>query len=239
MLGQLLAFSVGARSVAEALAFYRSLGFGELEVSDLVKQPRAVVWDGSVAVGLHDTALEGPAPTFVRPDLANYLRPLRRAGIEFESVQLGEEQFNEATFADPNGLHVVLLEARTHALADRRNSPRVDCGTFVELCVGTRSVETSAAFWSALGLSEVESGDVPHPWVRLQGHGLTLGFHQSADVATGLRYRATNFEARLAFLEAKGIEPVRGTPLTARKADSAMLLGPDGTRIVMVAADDD
>lgn len=235
MLGQLLAFSVGVRPIAEALAFYRSLGFGELEVGDLTKEPRAVVWDGSIAIGLHDTELAGPAPTFVRPDLADYLRPLRRAGIEFESVQLGEDRFNEAIFVDPSGLRVVLLEARTHALADRRNAPRVDCGTFLELSVGTRSIETSSAFWSLLGLTQIDAGDTPDPWIRMHGHGLTVGFHQCAGLDVGLCYRATKFDARLAFLEAKGIVPARGSPLTAGPADSATLTSPGGTRIFMVA----
>ena len=113
MLGTFLEFGFAARPVGEAFEFYRSIGFQAVPVGDILDYPYAVVTDGDICIGLHEGEHEGTLLTFVRPDLKDYLRALRRAHIELEFSRLAADEFNEAGFRDPNTQLVTLLEART------------------------------------------------------------------------------------------------------------------------------
>lgn len=235
MLGRLLEFSVTADPIAPALAFYRALGFQELAGGDWLDQPRVVVWDGQICIGLSGRGLPGTTLTFVRPNLADHLRALRRHGIELESAQLGDDRFNEASFADPNGQRVRLLEARTHSPGGWDRSKVSACGDFAEYSVATHAIDDSIAFWSRLGFDEIARGGQKRPWARMRGCGLSIGFHQCAGFRAALSYRSSKLPARLEYLGAKKLEPRPGSPLTARTADSATLLAPDGTRLFLLA----
>src|SRR5690606_11605238 len=59
-LGRLLEISLFVEQPAEASATFRSLGLREVPVADFGPCPRAVVSDGRLAIGLYDTALDGP-----------------------------------------------------------------------------------------------------------------------------------------------------------------------------------
>lgn len=237
MLGQLLEFSLTARPIAPALQFYRTLGFEELPGGDLLATPHVAVWDGTATLGLHDTEPDEPALTFVRPELGHYLRGLRHAGIELESQRLGDEVFNEATFLDPNGQRVVLLEARTFSPAVWRADRVAACGKLVEYALATPSIEASRTFWEKLGLVCVASGDEPHPWARLTGHGLTLGLHRTTAFRTALRYAAEPLAGRVEYLKAKGLEVRFGSPLAMSRHDSATVPGPCGTPMFLINED--
>lgn len=224
MLGRLLEFSLTARPIAPALEFYETLGFETLPGGELLSTPHVAVWDGTASIGLHDHASDGVALTFVRPELASHLRALRRAGIELTSEQLGEDRFNEASFSDPNGQRVVLLEARTSSPGVWHAGRVPVCGKLIEYSLATHSIEESCEFWERVGLVRVASGDAPHDWARLEGHGLRLGLHRTSRFEAALSYYATDIAARADYLEARGIEVRRGVPLGRR--DSAVLPGP-------------
>src|SRR5262245_31677622 len=115
MLGQFLEFSLSAEPLARAFEFYRSLGFQPVTVGDQLEHPYVALSDGGVAIGLHARPQDGPLLTFVRPQLRDYARALRRAGIELEQAALADDEFNRVLFADPSGQRVALLEARTFA----------------------------------------------------------------------------------------------------------------------------
>ena len=73
MLGQFLEFSVAARPLAASFEFYRSLGFASIPVGDTLRDPYLALFDGDVAIGLHDRDAAGPA-AHVRPAAASRLR---------------------------------------------------------------------------------------------------------------------------------------------------------------------
>jgi catechol 2,3-dioxygenase-like lactoylglutathione lyase family enzyme len=232
MLGQFLEYSIAARPLAASFEFFESLGFASIPVSDTLPDPYLVCFDGTVAVGLHDRAQSGPRLTFVRPRLRDYVRPLRRLGIEVTDAHLRDSEFNSIGFTDPGGQETVLIEARTFPPGDRDPHNVAVCGEFFEVTVPASDLDTSSRFWRALGLAPVASGEAPHRWQRLAGHGLTLGLHETHCVA-GLSFRCHDLQARLEYLHAKGFRARSGTPIADREQPSATLAGPEGTHLYL------
>jgi hypothetical protein len=233
MLGQFLECSIAARSLAEAFEFYRAAGFSSQPTSDVLPHPYVVMSDGVIAIGLHDRDAPSPALTFVRPQLQHYVRALRRRKIRLETVELADDRFNHIVFEDPNGQAVVLLEARTFSPTAPPASSVPICGRFLEYSVGVSSLEETAEFWLALGMSEVARGSAPHPWVRLAGHGLVLGLHL-AHVPPGVSFSTAQLAARMEYLRASGL-PIRpGSPFTVERG-SATLSAPNGLKLYLLA----
>ena len=232
MLGQFLEYSVAARPLAASYEFFESLGFASIPVSDTLPHPYLVSFDGSVAVGLHDRAQAGPRLTFVRPGLREYVRPLRRLGIEVTDAHLRDNEFNSIGFADPGGQDAVLIEARTFPPGNRDLHKVAICGEFFEVTVPAADLDASSRFWRALGLAPVASGEAPHRWQRLAGRGLTLGLHET-HCAPGLSFRCRDLHARLEYLHAKGLTARSGTPIADRDQPSATLSGPAGTHLYL------
>ncbi len=235
MLGRFLEFSVGAPPTAATLADYAALGLVDTRAPEVPGGAYAVLSDGHVRVGLHDAEVEGPAPTFVRPDLKDHVRPLRRAGVEFESLDLAPEAFHRAAFRDPDGLLVLLVEARGAPMPPEAAGLVAVCGDLLELSVAAASLERAAAFWQRLGLAAEARGGSPHPYVRLAGHGLTLGLHETMRFRAALTFRARDLTARAAYLEAKGARLRRPAPVGG--PDSAALRLPGGLEVFLIEAD--
>jgi catechol 2,3-dioxygenase-like lactoylglutathione lyase family enzyme len=238
MLGRLLEFSVGARPLPDAIDAYAALGLYSVPVGDTAPGAYAAVATEDVAIGLHDAEPDGITPTFVRPELKEHVRALRRYGVEFEFLELAEDEFHRAGFLDPGGCLVRLVEARTFPPPEARRGAVPICGEFVELSVCADALTESVAFWTALGLKEVDTAsDVPHGSARMQGHGLTLGLHETGRFGCALTFRADNLMARVEYLRAKGFDVRRGSPLTRSDAGSATLLAPGGVRFFIVDAE--
>jgi hypothetical protein len=233
MLGRFLEIAVSAQPVAAALAFYEGLGFRSVPVGDIVATPYAVVSAPPVWLGLHERERPGPAPTFVRPQLRDHCRALRRLGIDLEFSALRDDEFHSVGFLDPSELLVVLIEARTFSPSEQPSDPSV-CGEFLELSVSTHSRQASVDFWSALGCEVVAAGEAPHAWARMAGHGITLGFHERARFEPGLSFTCSNLAARLEYLNAKGYTTRPGAPLSERRNAAATLRGPDGLPLYLL-----
>lgn len=232
MVGQFLELSIAARPLAASFEFYRALGFTSLAVSDSLPDPYVVLFDGAVAIGLHEREQDGALLTFVRPGLRDYVRALRRLGIELAYAHLADNEFNRVGFADPAGQSVALLEARTFPPGDWNSKNVAACGDFLEYSVPTQSLAEASEFWSSLGFERKESGTAPHPWERLAGHGLAIGLHET-HFRPGLSFRSPHLDARLAYLGAKGITARSGNPIADKAQASATLMAPEGTPIYL------
>jgi hypothetical protein len=232
MLGQFLEYSIAARPLSASFEFFRSLGFTSLPVADTLPDPYVVLFDGAIAVGLHEREQCAAQITFVRPGLRDYVRPLRRLGIELTNEHLRDNEFNSLGFNDPGGQAIVLLEARTFPPGEWDTHNVAACGEFFELSLPATELEASSRFWQALGFAAVESGEAPHPWQRLTGRGMTLGLHET-HCAPGLSFRCSGLHGRLDYLRAKGLATRAGTPLADRAQPSATLVAPDGTHLYL------
>ena len=229
MLGQFLEIAVATRPLAAAYEFYRALGFRAIPVGDLLADAYAAFFDGAVAVGLHERDGASPVLTFVRPRLRDYVRPIQRLGIEIEHAHLADDEFHWISFNDPNGQAIALLEARTFPPGEWDPKNVSACGGFLEFSVAAESLEASREFWGRLGLKEIASGDAPHPWLRLAGHGLVLGLHVSG-FRSGPTFRSAHVDARLEYLRAKSLSARAGSPF-ADKGRSITVVAPDGMPI--------
>jgi len=234
VLGAFLEFGFKTRRIGPALEFYRALGFQDVPVGDILDHPYAVVSDGDVCIGLHDRELEGPLLTFVRPQLSDYLRGLRRQRIELEFAHLADDEFNEVGFRDPDDWLVLLMEARSFSPGSWEGHSHSACGEFLELSLVARSRTESQRYWQKLGFSTVCEGEEPHPWIRLSGRGLTLGFHQTSHFVSGLSFKAGNLGARIEYLKAKGFDPLEGSPMAEGGENSATLITPEGEAIFLL-----
>jgi len=232
MVGQFLELSIAAQPLAASFEFYRALGFTSLPVSDSLPDPYLVLYDGTVAIGLHERSQDGASLTFVRPGLRDYVRGLRRLGIDLTHAHLADNEFNRVGFADPTGQSIALLEARTFPPGDWNRQNVSACGDFLEYSVPTASLPASLTFWRSLGFEAKGKGTAPHPWQQLEGHGLTIGLHET-HFRPGLSFRSPHLEARLEYLGAKGIAARVGNPIADKAQASAMLTAPEGTAIYL------
>ena len=232
MLGQFLEYSVASRPLAASFELLESLGFKSVPVGDTLPDPYLVYFDGTAAIGLHDREQTGPQLTFVRPGLRDYVRPLRRLGLTLTHEHLRDNEFNSIGFVDPGGQEIVLLEARTFPPGEWDPKNVAICGELFELSLPAADLDASSRFWEALGLAAVASGESPHRWRRLAGHGLALGLHE-AHCRPGLSFRCQGLEARVAYLQAKGLAARAGTPLADRGQPSATLTGLAGTDLYL------
>ena len=233
MLGQFLEYSVAAQPLAASFEFFESLGFSSIPVNDTLPHPYLVCFDGAIAVGLHDRAQAGPRLTFVRPGLRDYVRPLRRLGAELTHENLRDSEFNSIGFTDPGGQETVLIEARTFPPGDRDARSVAVCGELFELSLAAANLDESSRFWRALGLTAVASGEAPHRWQRLTGHGVTLGLHET-HCAPAMSFRCDDLQARLEYLRAKGFAARAGAPIADRVQASATLTSPGGTHLYLL-----
>jgi hypothetical protein len=109
------------------------------------------------------------------------------------------------------------------------------CGEFLEYSVPTESLDASRVFWEALGFAPIDRGDAPHPWLRLEGHGLVIGLHE-AHFRAGLSFRSRQLDARLEYLRAKGVAARPRNPIADRDQPSATVTAPEGSMIYLFEA---
>jgi len=223
MLDNFLEIGVDTTDIAGAFAELRSLGFASVDVGDIRSHGYAVVSDGGICIALHDCELVGPWLSFVRPELENYVRALRRRRIELEFARLGEQEFHELGFRDPNGQLTTLLEARTFSPVASEDIEASICGTLLEYSLATRSIDESVRFWHALGFQTVAEGTDPHSWQRIHCAGITIGLHESVLFRSGLTYSAPQIGARIEYLRAKGYDVKAGAPPVPAERPSATL----------------
>ena len=119
MLGQFLEYSVAARPLAASFEFYRALGFASLPVGDTLPDPYLVCFDGADRGGsARPRSKRARSSRSSGPGLRDYVRPLRRLGVEVTHEHLRDNEFNWVGFSDPGGQEVVLIEARTFPPGD-------------------------------------------------------------------------------------------------------------------------
>jgi catechol 2,3-dioxygenase-like lactoylglutathione lyase family enzyme len=222
--GRFLEISVPAADVLRSLNFYRALGFGELPAGDIRPWHYAVVTDGAIVIGLHGGGLAEPALCFVRPNLARQVHALEAAGLDFESCRLGEDEFHEATLRSPDGLLLMMIEARTFSPGAAAATGASLIGRCAEVALDCADPSRTRAFFEAAGFLEAGGDDAT---TRLDYPGLRLELREAARAeGMALRYSGTDAATLTRRLEAQDFRISRGP-------GGPLLRAPEGTRLLL------
>lgn len=235
MAGRFLEFGIAAPDLLESLHFYHTLGFTELAVGEVWPHKYAVVTDGRIFIGLHGEAVASPVITFVQPSLRQHVLTLQDAGTRFEETRLGEDEFNLAVLHDPDGVSVMLVEARTYSPAPE-TPPASLLGECLELALPVRDALAAAHFWAPLAPRLVAHREEPEPRFRLAVDGLVLGLGaRPALNRPMLVYRVADAATLQTALDRLEIFPGAGPDLPGESWGT--IRAPEGTDIALLKAD--
>lgn len=238
MFGRFLEISLYTPEIRESLAFYESLGFVQAPVGEVFKHPYAVVTDGRLFLGLHGAPVPAPALTFVMPRLMHGIEQLEQLGIEFEDLKLGNEVFNRASFRDPSGQCVNVVEARTFSPPQFDAQPGTSCGYFTEYGLPAREQEAMRIFWESLGF--VAWDEEPEPFARtaITSDHLNLSLYRSRAFRQPLlTFEDRDMCERLARLRERGFQLSDEMPDSLDESCNAVLVAPEGTRLLLLQSD--
>lgn len=228
MIGRFIEVAVPAREILRSIGFYEELGFCQLNTGDMWPHAYAVLSDGQVQVGLHDTQLPGALLTFVLPDLAAEIAELRSRGLRIEQKRTADDEFNHLVAADLDRHRLRLVEARTFSPPGFDEKKASLCGRFREIALPVQDMDAAAALYHRLGFEEVERLESPYPYLRVAGNGVALGLHQTRDLADpALVFGSPDIDG----LERLGIS----VPLHAELPGYAHLRAPDGLDLLITA----
>lgn len=205
-IGRFLEFSVEAPDILESLHFYKTLGFTELETSDVFLHKYVVVSDGELNIGLHSREFDSPAVTFVQQDLAKHARAMSDHGFDFSFLHLDEDVFNELGFHDRDKHAVTMLEARTfHMNVDAENDSA--CGSWFELSLPVRDTVRAAQFWAPIAPTLLEVREEPTTHMRFDATGVALGLSESIALqAPSLCFRNPDRKGLMALIQQRDFE---------------------------------
>lgn len=233
-LGRFLEFSVRAEDVLDSLAFYKALGFRELETGDIWSHKYAVVTDGVLNIGLHNRDFQSPAITFVRPELAKRARNMTDHGFEFSFMQLGEDTFNELGLQDRDGHNVTMVEARTFHPADEGLDNSM-LGMWFELSLPARDVLRSARFWGSVTPHVLRLREDPTTHMRFDAGGAAVGLSESIALSgPSLCFKCQDQDALTELIEKDSL-PVQRFP--GYEGASAVIRAPEGTMLYVFDED--
>lgn len=238
MLGRFLEISIHSPQIQESLEFYQSLGFEQASVGETWPYPYAVVTDGRLYVGLHAAVIRSPALTFVLPNLAANIERLRRYGVSFDQERLGLDVFNQVTFTDPSGQAVNLLEARTFSPLHSPSPIAAICGYFTEFGIPVRAGAASRDFWEPLGFVALEEEELPFARTPMTSDLLNLGLYRTRALRQPvLTFEDPDMRERLARLRERGFTLVDEMPDGLDEATNAVLIAPEGTRLLLMQSE--
>jgi len=233
-IGRFLEFGVQTPDILHSLHFYKTLGFTEMEIGEMWPHKYAVLSDGEIAIGLHDRDMDGPAVTYVQPDLAKHARNMADHGFEFSYLQLDEDAFNEVHFKDRDDHLVTMQEARTFSPGDDTLSDSV-CGSLVELTLPVRETVRAAAFWAPIAPVLLEMREEPTTHMRFDAGGVPLGLSESIALQQpSLCFRCHDKQAFKDLVEQQGLDCEK---FPGYEGAFAALKAPEGTRLYVFDED--
>ncbi len=236
MLGRFLEFSIATPDIRASMDFYTRLGFSEAEVGETWTYPYAVVTDGRVCLGLHQSPGKVSSVTFVKPDLLKYLSNLEALGIKFETRHLGNDVFNEVTWSDPSGHPIHLIEARTFSPSKRATTATSLCGYFEEIALPTPDTAASSAYWEQLGFVAMDEPDAWAPHVSCTSDSVDIGLYEPGRILRpSLLFEADDLDAQIARLSEVGVHPTSQISARPDQTPTKVLYAPEGTPILMTA----
>jgi hypothetical protein len=228
LIGRFLEFSVQTPDILDSLGFYKALGFSELEIGDVWSHRYAVVSDGGICIGLHDTEIDSPALTFVHADLAKRARSMTDHGFEFTYLKIGSDEFNQLGMHDRNGNSIRMLEARTFSLPDEDTDDSI-CGEWFEVTLPSADALRNGRFWAPLAPSLLSLREEPTTHMRFDAGGMSLGLSESiALVGPSLCFKCRDKSMLSSQVERQGLQHKMYPGFEGALME---IVSPEGTRL--------
>lgn len=239
MLGRFLEIGIRTDAIQESLRFYEALGFVQATVGESWAHPYAVMTDGRLFLGLHAAPIDAPVLTFVLPQLAHGIRRLEDLGIGFDERHLGADVFNRATFRDPGGHAVSLLEARTFSPPQLEGTIASTCGYFAELGLPAREPTELRMFWEQLGFVAMQEQQQPFARTTLTSDLLNIALYRTRAFRQPLlTFEAQDMGERIARLRGRGFSVCDDMPDSLDASVNGVLFAPEGTRLLLLQSED-
>jgi hypothetical protein len=147
----------------------------------------------------------------------------------------GAESFNQASFQDPWGQAVTLLEARTYSPTDRAATELSRCGYFEELSLPLADFDAARTYWERLGFVALEERESPYVHLPLTSDHLELAFHRPRTLdSVMLVFSDAHMAARIAQLREQGLSVSPELPRGLDKRHNALLVAPEGTLLALL-----
>jgi catechol 2,3-dioxygenase-like lactoylglutathione lyase family enzyme len=237
VLGRFLEFSIATPDIRASLDFYGKLGFSQAEAGEAWTHPYAVLTDGRICLGFHQEATFEASTTFVRPNLLKHLDGLERLGLKFAFRRLANDVFNEVGWLDPSGHLIRLVEARTFSPSKRKTVDTSLCGYFLEIALPAPSLSAAKSHWEQFGFVGMDESDAKLPHVSCTSDTIDIGLYEPAHLREPtLLFEVNDLNEALARLDAIGIAANGRLPAPLRHMRAAMLTAPEGTAILLAAA---
>ena len=240
MLGRFLELSVQTPDIGASLEFYEKLGFFQADVGEAWQHPYAVVSDGRVCIGLHQSEESRAMLTFVRPNVLASLPEFESLGVEFAFRCLGADRFNEIGWALPSGQLIRVVEARTFSPPKTRGPEGSSCGYYLEIGLPALDLAAAKSYWERFGFVGMDEPDAPLPHVCCTSDTIDIGLYESRDLrAPTLLFETGSLTANVARIAHRGIEPERRLPGALKPGAAALYVAPEGTAILIAAQSDE
>lgn len=236
MLGRFLEISIPVTDILASIGFYESLGFVQASTGESWSHPYAVLTDGRLFIGLHQGTLSSITLTYVQPDLAFHVERLKAKGIVFTAERLDSEAFNQASFVDPAGQQIMLVEARTFSPPPPDTAAESLCGYFSAFGVPVREFDRSGEFWESLGFVALDAASEPFDHKTLTSDRLNIGLYRTRALRQPvLAFEDLDMKRRLDVLRRRGIALSDEMPDALDASANAILKAPEGTRLLLMS----
>lgn len=240
LLGRFLEISVAVDDILASIAFYEALGFVQTMAAECWPHPYAVLTDGRLFIGLHQTRRHPIVLTYVQPDLPCHVARLQAVGLTSETAQLSQETFNHVSLIGPGGQRIVVVEARTFSPPSVDTLQESACGYFTEFGIPVRTLAEASAFWETLGFVALEETLVPFTRRSLTSDRLNLGLYQTRALRQPvLTFEDPQMEQRLELLRQRGFSLTDEMPDALDATTNAVLTAPEGTRLLLLTSPGD
>lgn len=152
LLGSDFEFTVETTSLIPSVQFYEDLGFRRVAATR-PPHPTVTVSDGRIRVSLTLQESSSCWLTYFPPLLDPLLEELASEGLSPYSQSEHEGRVSRATFGDPGGFTVALVET-SRAKSFPQGDIETPIGTFRALEIPAPQLESSLAFWRQLGFAD-------------------------------------------------------------------------------------
>jgi catechol 2,3-dioxygenase-like lactoylglutathione lyase family enzyme len=226
-LGDIACVTISTMDYQASLSFYEHLGFKKVG-GDATDEETTFLSDGILFLLLKTGGESHSELTYFTDNLKETLK-----GLEALRINFSRTAPDEASFTDPSGLGVRLVQANVSKINKPQGKSWSKCGRFYEVSIETESVDSSIAFWKQLGF-EVAFREPPTArWATLSDGKIKLGLYEYGTCPhtfknPSLTYFEPDMAARIEQLKSEGVTFNEEMPNAEGKVDNAIAEAPDG-----------